>query len=504
MPSLRESNLRLVKPSQDFPEDPAEAEMTIPFPRGTPAPEVVSIAKPRALAAVAVEIKHKQIEPAAGTIMGMPAFPAVVTTLPFGTPAPKLDEAIAKVRREDEESTSKVRKLPAPSARNLDPLPPVQAPATRPADPTSAPASDPDHKWQSFEDIGLAPKPITKTAQKLVVSSYRLLGFGILSLIVLVLLAYIATTAFYFLNHSWLTPATISTNDDKVIALQGQLAAQLNERAKLDGELAEAERTIAAEQTFQIQYARAIKRDLDGRRLALGRAQKLAHVAAATRDEIRNTNGDYSTQTVAKMNSEYDAGLIDRQAMLQGKFQLAQIKSANLSLAERQAEFDQRASDLAAETQSLDAILADKTQTAALSYDVLKIQRDYEASKLALAKDLDDRERLKASVEREDKIIDGIKQSNYLRALADHATVALVPYANLDKVSKGTPLYACSLSMVWCHEAGKVLDVLPGEVLVKHPHRDAVLRGRMVEMQLTDGAAAQDEVLFAGGAPLGF
>ena len=40
------------------------------------------------------------------------------------------------------------------------------------------------------------------------------------------------------------------------------------------------------------------------------------------------------------MNEEYAAGLIDRQAMLAGKFQLAQISNANLSLAERQVDFD--------------------------------------------------------------------------------------------------------------------------------------------------------------------
>src|SRR5439155_17762771 len=99
---------------------------------------------------------------------------------------------------------------------------------------------------------GLAPAPMTKKAQKLVVSSYRLLGFGILSLIVVVLLGYIATTAFYFLNHSWITPVAVSANDDKVVALQGQLAVQMNERAKLVGEFDQAERTIAAEQSFQM------------------------------------------------------------------------------------------------------------------------------------------------------------------------------------------------------------------------------------------------------------
>jgi hypothetical protein len=87
--------------------------------------------------------------------------------------------------------------------------------------------------------------------------------------------------------------------------------------------------------------------------------------------------------------------------------------------------------------------------------------------------------------------------------MADNATVALVPYANLDNIEKGTPLYACRLEMVLCREVGKVLEILPGEVAVKHPNRDSMLRGRMIEMQMTDAAAAENEVLFAGGRPLG-
>jgi hypothetical protein len=481
MPSVRDSNLRLVKPSHDYTDDPDDVAVTLPFAKGTPAPELV-VAKPRAIAAAAVEIKHRQVDAPNATIMGMPAFPAVHDTIPDGARAgiapAQVSAAVAKVNQ-DKETTAKIAAAPAPAA-----------PAT-------------DRKWESFEDLGLAPKPITKAAQKLVVSSYRLLGFGILSIIVLVLVAYIATTAFYFLNHTWVTPVAISANDDKVVALQGQLAAQLNERAKIAGDLSQAERAITAEQTFQLEFAKAIKKDLDGRRLALANVQKLSHAAAATRAEIKQTNGDYSSTTAAKMKNEYDAGLIDRQAMLAGKFQLAQITNANLSLAERQAEFDQRAQELAAETSSLDAILADKSQTAALSYDVLKIQRDYEASKLQLAKDMEDRERLAASLERMDKIIAGVKQSAYLRALEDHATVALVPYANLDHLAKGTTLYGCKLSMVGCHEVGTVLDILPGEVLVKHPHRDSLLRGRMIEMKMSDAGAAEDEVLFAGGKPLG-
>lgn len=361
-----------------------------------------------------------------------------------------------------------------------------------------------ENQWQTFEDIGLVPKPVTKKAQRLLISTYRLLGFSVLTVIVVVLLGYIGSTAFYFLNRTWVTPVAISPSDEKVVALQGELATQLNIRAELVGELAQAERTINAEQTFQAQFARAIKKDLGTRRLALGRVQQLAHTAAATRDEIRAAGDEFSASTATKLDQDYDARLIDIDQALAGKFQLAQITSAKLSLAERQAEFDQRAAELSSETRSLDAVLADKSLTAALSYDVLKIARDYETSKLSLAKELGNRERLHESIARQDQIIGGVKQSAYLRALSDHASVALVPYDNLDNVAKGTPLFACRVEMMFCHRVGRVLDVLPGEVPVRHPTRDALLRGRMIVLELTDSAAAQREVLFAGRAPLGW
>ena len=459
--SSRDSSPRLKAPPDVDPLDVAKTIrrdlVALPLLKLASKADVVSIHRARATGTPPPALKDQS--PAA-TIMGVVAFPAADTILD--------------------------RDKVVPQVKTIASPPPAQ----------------PEAKWQNFEDIGLVPKPLTKKAQKLVVSGYRLLGFGILSLIVFVLIAYIATTAFFFLNHTWITPVTISSNDEKVIPLQSQLAIQQNERAKLMGDLDQAERSVATEQQFQLAFARAVRKDLGNRKLALQRAQQLSRAAASTRTQIRQTNGEYSSSTVDKMKQDYAAGLIDRQAMLAGKFQLAQITNANLSLAERQAEFDERAGELAAETSSLDAILADKTQTSALSYDVLKIERDYDASKLQLAKDIDDRERLTASVARVDAIIAGIKQSNYLRALDDHATVALVPYTNLDHVAKGTKLYGCKLSMLWCHEVGTVLEVLAGEVLVKHPHRDTLVRGRMIELQMTDAEAAQDDVLFVDGKPL--
>ncbi|NVB82470.1 MAG: hypothetical protein HOV81_29090 [Kofleriaceae bacterium] len=454
----------------------------------------------------------------------MPAFPAGKNGLEIDGAqlfvSPATVTAIAKTKYPTDPSLKtatdpSLKKLTDPSLKVLDgePIPLTKKKESLPKleiarDPIpldKLPAADEPApgKWNKFEDLGLTPHPTTRKAQQLVVKAYRLFGFGILTLIVVVLVSYIATTAFYFLNHTWVTPVALSPNDEKVVGLQGELASLLNERAKLVGELGEAERSIRAEQDFQMQFARAIKKDAEGRRVALDRVKELAESAAATRSQIRTANTDYSKVAGETDDVNYSANLIDRNAMLAGKYQLAQISTANLSLAERQVEYDQRAADLRTETQALDAILADKTATAALSYDVLKIARDYESSKLALARELSNRERLKGSLERQDKIIEGVTQSAYLRAMADNATVALVPYANLDNIEKGTALYACRLEMVLCREVGKVLEILPGEVSVKHPNRDSILRGRMIEMQMTDAAAAENEVLFAGGRPLG-
>jgi hypothetical protein len=350
-----------------------------------------------------------------------------------------------------------------------------------------------------FEKLGL--KPAANPAAKLVVNAYRLMGFAILTLIVVVLVGYIATTAFYYLSSSWVMPTVVSTSDDKVVALQSQLAGQQNQRDRLAGELAEAERAVVAEQRFQLEFVRSIKSDLEGRQAALGRVRQLASAAASTRNQIRGANQAYASASVNRMAKEYGAGLIDRHSMLAGNFQLAQISTSTLSLAERQAEFEMRAQELSSATASLDAILADRS-TAALSYDILKIKRDYDTSKLALAKAIEARDMLVASIKREDKLIAGLKQSAHLRAIDDHAVVALVPYGNLDGIKPGTSLHACRLVMVWCREVGTVLEVLPGEVTFKHPHRDTQVRGQMIELRLEDTSAGEDDVLFAGGAPL--
>ena len=395
--------------------------------------------------------------------------------------------------------------------------PPVAPAIVPPAVPQPAPVVTAAHApeaapqpWAQYEQLGLGePKqPLRTYASKLVVSAYRLIGFAILTIIVVVLVGYIGSTAFFYMSDTWTVPAAVSATDDKVVTLQAALAEQQNTRDRIADELNQAERSIAMQQTFQAEFAKAIKGDLEGRKAELGRMRALASNAAATRSAIKSQNSAYASSSRRRMAEEYAAGLIDRNAMLSGKFQQAQITSSNLTLAERQAEFETRAADLEAQTRSLDALLANAETTGdiALSYEVLRIKQEYEASRLDLAKAVETRDTLKASLERQDKIVGSLKQSAWIRAINDGAAVAFVPYANLPNAKKGAPLYACKLGMVFCRHVGEVLEVLPGEVTSKHPNRDKQLRGQLVELKLDeeDADAAADDVLFVGGKPFLF
>jgi hypothetical protein len=411
--------------------------------------------------------------------------PVVVTAPPLAAPpAPMIAQGSAPVAGPVHIAA------PAPSPM-ASPPPMMDVPSVMPS------------KWAVFEKLGLgAPALDPKKWTKHVVSAYRLLGFTILTIIVMVLVGYIVTTAFFYVSNSWVVPMAVSASDEKVVSLQQQLAAQQTSRDRTATDLQQAERAIAVQQEFQSEFEKAIKSDLDGRKAALERMHQLASAASSTRTAIRRSNNAYANASQRQMAQEWRAGLIDRQQMLAGKFQVAQISTSNLTLAERQAEYETRAADLEAQTRSLEALLANTSQQGALSYDVLKIKQDYEASRLETQKAIETRDMLKLALEREEKLLKSLQSSSYLRALSDHAQVAFVPYGNLTKVEKGQGLYACKLGMVICHKVGTVLEVLPGEVQFKHPHKDKQLRGQMVELKLDDNSAAEDDVLFVGGRPL--
>ena len=101
----------------------------------------------------------------------------------------------------------------------------------------------------------------------------------------------------------------------------------------------------------------------------------------------------------------------------------------------------------------------------------------------------------------EEKVVDRLAASPYLKAVNGTVVLAFVPLSN-HNTKKGTKLYGCAWGLVFCHVVGKIKDTIDGEVQDIHPHDESVQRGIMVEIELNTPSAANENVLFAGSKPL--
>lgn len=97
--------------------------------------------------------------------------------------------------------------------------------------------------------------------------------------------------------------------------------------------------------------------------------------------------------------------------------------------------------------------------------------------------------------------LERLRGNFYYRARGEQVAVGFVPYGNLDEARPGATLYRCKWGLVRCAAVGKVVSIIEGEVTERHPHSDSLERGVMVELTLSDQAAGEAGVLFAGSKP---
>jgi Tfp pilus assembly protein PilV len=338
---------------------------------------------------------------------------------------------------------------------------------------------------------------------KWLVSSYKLVGFTVLTVIVLALVAYLGANVFYWFSSSWVEPTVIEATDERVLQLSAQLAQQSNSRDKIAADLADAERVIAMHEQFLDGARQALREQLDEGKGELLRLQQLGRSFVSTRAQVRASSAAFTGISRKRLGAEYRARLIDRESAVTGAMQLSQIAQGNLSLAERQLDINKRRDDLRSQTETLAAIL-DHRQGGRHSLEMLRTVQEIRRAEVELAKSRDLRDVLRKSLERFDKIVTTIESAPLLRAVAGKDVIAFVPYENLDRATAGAPLYACWLGPLFCRRVGQVTALLPGEMLYKHPLHNNQLRGQPVQVQLTDKRYAERKVLFAGGRPLLF
>jgi hypothetical protein len=350
---------------------------------------------------------------------------------------------------------------------------------------------------------------------KLVVSSYKFMGFAILGTILLGLASFIATNLFYIFNESWVTPLQLSSTDPRVLQLSSQYAAEkaardgvATQRLEFASRLSDAQRIVVSEGRFQEAFDEAMKADLEDRSGQLAEFKHLIASLQHTRREVTAANRAYTAVSKDELQQEYAARLIDKDERTKGGYELAEIQGANLSLHEKNVEIDARVTDLKRQVASLQ--MAGAHAEGAMSYEILHMRHEYEQSVLASKKAADDADAMTKSVAMFDKTLAEydaqlarIEKAPYVQAADKSVTTAFVPYDNIAAVETGDTVYRCAVAFLFCSKAGTVAEVLDGEVIGKHPLHNRDMRGVLVRLQLDDPKSIEKPVLHLHRKPLG-
>ncbi|SES96068.1 hypothetical protein [Stigmatella erecta] len=358
---------------------------------------------------------------------------------------------------------------------------------------------------------------VANKVNALAVSAYKGLGTCLLVLILLSFITYLGMQAFFLVSEGWVVPTIIAPTDPAILQLNSQIAQQAAARSQLmadrrdvQARLANAERTVIAEQAFQERFQEALKGERAARAQALQRFSALRRQYQHAQAEISGSAQAFAGMARVRTQTLHDARMLDQEAYLTSNHQLAQMAQSQLTLAEHAADLENRLEGLQRELLGFDSVQArGRSRSPQVTTAALLLEREYTRSLLEQARAENTRSALKEdlqgldeAVARYDQLLKTIRDSPYLRAFEGNLTVAFVPYDNLDASPPGTPLYACRAKLVWCHQVGVVGQAQEGEVSVKHPIRQHFVRGVMVEVHLQDGLSVQEELLHLGQPPL--
>lgn len=347
------------------------------------------------------------------------------------------------------------------------------------------------------------------------VACYKALGFVVLGAVLVALVSYLGVHAFFFASESWIAPIIISSSDEEVIRLYAHAASQQAEREQalalvreLQLRLADAQRTLETERRFQERFLQALEGDRRLKAQELATLQEILRKSQEVREQIEISNRAYTAMARKRATDLLSARLVDREEYITLEHQLAQMARTRLSLAEAEAGIAGRISEIQARARALDDFVKGAGRGKA-SVDVVLIEREYLESALALARAEEEIEAVRAnleatmrSVEMYEEILRSIRNAPRIRAIEGKLTVAFVPYENLRNAQPNAPVYGCSMGIVFCREVGRIAARLEGEVTARHPVRNKIVRGILVEVDFDDPHWAEEEVLHVGGRPL--
>jgi hypothetical protein len=352
----------------------------------------------------------------------------------------------------------------------------------------------------------------------LLVPVYRLISIVILSAILLGLATYLFLTLFYFFNQSWIEPRIISPTDAQVLQLSGQLSQGsllreqlVAQRMDLLVKLRDATRKATDSNQFQKDVKQTAKLVVSDNLNKLASVQDVDRSFKSEAPQILESDKSFVAGAIVEADKLYKAHLISEQEWMNRKTQIAQLGVSALSLQRSSSEVEGEKNTLRREIDSYSTLVAPGSGKAGLNSDVLQAKRQLNSSEIdeANAKDLVDAlsqelSMISDAIARQDRLLLNIHNIPYLKAVEQKLTIGFVPYSNAGRTSPGTPIYGCSLGIIFCRQVGQVDEALDGEVSDKHPFFNKDLRGLFVRVNFKDTKWDRTQVLFLGKAPLLF
>lgn len=353
--------------------------------------------------------------------------------------------------------------------------------------------------------------------RKKVMLIYNNLGFIIICMILVVVVGYLSTVAFYVLNRSWTIPLILSPYSEKVVASHATMISTQSKQDELTIQKLQTQNRIHMmenEITTNTHYLKVLKSALDAERASKQKMsvqlQKVFDAYDKVLVQSQKAGLGAASTDATHLQRELELGLIDKNSLFQGRMALNHEMLSQVESDLKRIEMRQHLDDISREIRTI-ANLEDRAflenKETGVSPSLLNWVKEYSAATSENERLLSEQailqeqlQLLNRNIADYNSVMKSISDSPYFQAFSQNVTISFVPYDNLTAAEEKIPVYACSLLLIWCSKVGTVGKVLEGEVQLDHPFFNKRLRGLMVQLNL-EQKAGKTEILHLGKKP---
>jgi hypothetical protein len=332
-----------------------------------------------------------------------------------------------------------------------------------------------------------------------VLTLYRVFAVVSLYAVLVCVLVFAMSMAFYAISDTWAAPVILSPADKDTLDLTGKLLVTKSTVDDLSLDVMKLQQTVNEARIHKAALEK-IRPAIDTAIARENRHKSETGPVLVTLDEQKNSDNTQTQEMLGKMaevnamvDKELAAGLIDKTDAIQAK--MVFVKSSG-DLTDSKIATTLLKDNILDKTVSTTRYLETLDKKAELESEIATLGITIAAAEKQIATEQSQIEQFKAA-------LNTAQQTPYWTAMqGGNVDLALVPYDNQAAAMKGSPVYDCYLSFVFCHRVGTVKATFAGEQHGTHPIFRTDLRGFLVQLELTDRDSAKSRTLFLRSKPL--